>query len=352
MNYSQRTFCLALCGLIFAGTTEISQAKDRVGGDFARADSNGDGKLNQDEWRRRGNFARLDTDKDGYLNLQEVRAIYQGHSERSYDWPPGGFRQSQSIRDPDIESDLIDSDDLERETKCAIGRSRRCSPEASIKRGLFETGLGPVFPEDSVCPGIDDGFALDYSFKRSREAYHGGIDLPARWGTPMIAAAAGTVVGLFRGERSARGIEIVLRHSPTDTGLDFWVYTGYGHLDRMPDLEIGQRVRRGEIIGPTGNSGVSGKGRKQVSLRRPAIHFSTFFSDTAKYAIRRDIVIPVNGQWLDPIALYRGKIPFDSDTLKNLPDSQKDIPVSVLFEDRKSSDISARFVWPYMCKRR
>lgn len=56
-----------------------------------------------------------------------------------------------------------------------------------------------MFPENAICPGIDDTFALDYSFKRSKEVYHGGINMPARWGTPMIAAAAGTVVGKFMG---------------------------------------------------------------------------------------------------------------------------------------------------------
>ena len=120
----------------------------------------------------------------------------------------------------------------------------------------------------------------------------------------MIAAAAGTVVGKFMGRNSARGIEIVLRHAPEDTGLPVWIYTGYAHLDEMPDLEVGQRVRLGEIIGPTGNSGVSGKKREQSTRRRPAIHFSAFSGETGGYAIFRDIVMPLDGRWVDPIALY------------------------------------------------
>lgn len=342
---------LFLSGLILVSAPGFSQERDRVGGDFSRADTDGDGKLNRDEWRRRGNFEQLDTDKNGYLILSEVRAMYEGHSEKSYDWPPSGFKRSAPEHDPSAAGDLIDSSSLDRTTKCAIRPGRKCKPKAQIERGLFETGLGPVFPENAVCHGIDDYFALDFTFKRRREAYHGGIDMPARWGTPVIAAAVGTVVGKFMGERSARGIEIVIRHAPEDTGLPIWIYTGYAHLDRMPDVEVGQRVAMGEIIGPTGNSGVGGKKREQNTKRRPAIHFSAFFGKTGKYAIHRDVVMPVDGRWMDPIALYRQELPLDSRAMEALPKGEKGVPIQVMFEDGEVLPADAKFVWPYMCKR-
>src|SRR5262245_20531272 len=109
---------------------------------------------------------------------------------------------------------LTTGDALDRETKCAIGRFRICEIEQAQARGLIETGLSPSFPENAKCRGIDERYAISYTSKRDREQYHGGIDMPAPRGTPMVAAAAGTVVGKFEGERSYRGIEIVLRHSP------------------------------------------------------------------------------------------------------------------------------------------
>jgi len=352
MKHIHLVFLLGMAALTVFNAPAFAQMRDRVGDDFDRSDVNDNGKLSKGEWHRRGNFVRLDTDGDGYLSLPEVRAIYDGHDNRSYDWPPEGVNRSAPKRDTSIEKDRVDSATLDRNTKCAVARGRKCDPGAPVKRGLVETGLGPVFPSSADCHGIDDTFALDYTFKRSREAYHGGIDLPARWGTPMIAAAAGTVVGKFQGERSARGIEIVLRHSPEDTGLPVWVYTGYAHLDQMPDLDVGQRVRLGDIIGPTGNSGVSSKKkRKQTSLRRPAIHFSAFYSETEKFAIHRGVVIPEQARWLDPVALYRQKMPLESESLKNLPEEEKGVPIAVVFEDGQASSASAKFVWPYMCRR-
>ncbi len=184
-----------------------SQERDRVGGDFGRADADGDGKLTREEWRRRGNFDRLDTDRDGALSL------------------------------------------------------------------------------------------------------------------------------------------------PEDTGLPIWTDTGYAHLDDMPDLELGQRVALGEIIGPTGNSGIGGKKREQSTRRRPAIHFSAFSAETGTYAIHRGVVIPAQGRWVDPIALYRGEMPLDSVAMKALPEIEKAVPIAVMFEDGEVFPAGTKFVWPYMCKR-
>ena len=302
------------------GSTKRSGGRDRVGGDFKRADEDGDGKLSRAEWHRRGNFARLDTDEDGSLSLGEVRVMYAGHDEKSYDWPPAGMPETEPVMDPSAAKDLVDSGDIKHSILCGIGRGRRCHPKDPVDHGLFLTGLGPEFPENAICPGIDDIYAFDYSFKRNREAYHGGIDMPVRWGTPMIAAAAGTVVGKFMGEDSARGIQIYIRHGPEDTGISLWTYTLYAHLDRMPEQKIGQRVKMGEILGPKGNSGVSGKSRQKSSFRRPAIHFTTFYSESPKYAIYEETVIPVDGRWMDPNAIYRQQMPLDS-----------------LFEDGKTS---------------
>ena len=203
---------------------------------------------------------------------------------------------------------LVGKDEIDKFTLCAMGRLKKCTMEPAIERGLFETGLRPRFPDTADCRDIDDHWAIDYTAKRKgKEYYHGGIDMPAPSGTPIIAAADGTIIGKFLGEGTPRGIEIVLRHSPQDTGLPVWTYTQYTHFSEMPKQEVGQRVNMGEVLGPTGNSGIDVKTGKQSERRRTAIHFAVFYNTRGNYAVlpKGDYIIPAEGKWMDPNAMFR-----------------------------------------------
>ena len=163
--------------------------------------------------------------------------------------------------------DLIGRPALGRATFCAITQKRPCPATFAVARGLFPTGLTPLFAPGVKCRGIDEHFAIDYAYKRDRQVYHGGIDMPAPFGTPIIAAAAGTVVGVYDNERSHRGIQVILRHSCVDYGLPLVIFTVYAHFERVPKLAVGQRVRMGEVLGPTGNSGAD-RSHKGIGQRR------------------------------------------------------------------------------------
>lgn len=79
---------------------------------------------------------------------------------------------------------------------------------------------------------------------------HNGVDLGCPVGTPLRAAAAGTViVASTGGWGGGYGNYIVIRH-PNGT------QTVYGHLSRV-GVNVGDTVDRGESIGATGNTGKS-----------------------------------------------------------------------------------------------
>ena len=244
----------------------------------------------------------------------------------------------------------VEKDALDHLTLCGMGRSKKCDIEDAITLGMFETGLRPSFPAGLTCRDIDEQWAISYTAKRDRVNYHGGIDMPAPTGTPMIAAADGTVVGKYMGKQTPRGIEVVLRHNPEQTGLGLWTYTQYAHFSRMPKLEIGQQVKMGEALGPTGNTGISTKTGKQSQKRRPAIHFAVFYAPTNQFADTGRGIIPLKGKWMDPNALYRKNGPFDSAAMKALPKAEKKIAIPVMLENGKFIPADTKVIWPYACQ--
>jgi hypothetical protein len=245
----------------------------------------------------------------------------------------------------------ISLSDIDEETRCAMRFEKRCGTQGAVDRGMLATGTEAVFQAGLHCRTIDEPWAMDYSFKRGRKAYHGGIDMPAPFGTPIIAAADGIVVGKFPSSNGKRGRELVLRHSPAETGLPFWTYTQYAHFDMDPDWELGQRVEKGQVLGPTGNSGHGAMTREQSKRRRPAIHFAVTYSKRAEYALTDRVVIPADGQWMDPVVFYRQMPPFNSAAVKNLASAEKQVRIPVKLDDGTYMPPETKIVWPYECSR-
>jgi len=77
--------------------------------------------------------------------------------------------------------------------------------------------------------------------------FHDGVDLAAAAGTPIVAAADGRVVSA--GWRGGYGELVQIAHS---AGLE----TSYGHMSRIA-ASVGQVVRKGEVIGWVGSTGLS-----------------------------------------------------------------------------------------------
>ncbi len=90
---------------------------------------------------------------------------------------------------------------------------------------------------------------------------HDAIDIMASEGTPVVAAAPGTVEKLFY-SKGGGGISVYVR-SPDGK----WTFY-YAHLaSYAPGLAEGQRVRRGEPIGRVGHTG-------NASPDGPHLHFA------------------------------------------------------------------------------
>jgi len=226
----------------------------------------------------------------------------------------------------------------------------RADLEHMHTRGFFPTGLEPVYPDNLACPVVNSFFAGssrgDGSSRSRRfyQGYHGGMDIPVPEGTSILAVADGTVVRKEVGENIG-GIGMVLQHSPQDTGLPVWTYTEYKHLQELPVLKLGQRVRMGEVIAKAGVSGTTGG--HYGPRGHSHLHLTAWYSKGNEYRSLR-MFIPVGGFWMDPLALFR-KPPFDSAALRDLPDEQKKTVIAYKTGDGRIVPEGTRVVWPLVC---
>ncbi|MFW5748836.1 MAG: M23 family metallopeptidase [Chloroflexota bacterium] len=90
-------------------------------------------------------------------------------------------------------------------------------------------------------------FGAFRTFNNTTETRHTGWDIRAAIGTPVMAMGTGEVV--FAGLLDIRGNHVIIDHG-------YGVYSGYSHLSQV-HVTRGQTVRRGQIIGVSGNSGRS-----------------------------------------------------------------------------------------------
>ncbi|TVO77816.1 peptidoglycan DD-metalloendopeptidase family protein [Sedimenticola selenatireducens] len=328
--HSARILLFAMIGTVITYQT-VAFAQNRSASVMEKLDKDQDGKISRKEWRKKNIFAEVDLDKDGSISLNELKQRF------------GETEESNNEDRPDPVS------------MAAIRRSKLDDVIHQKSRGLFETGLKPIWRDDVICRGIDEWYGKDYTPVRPKESYHGGIDLPAPFGTPVLAIMDGEVIALYEGKKNPRGIEVVLRHTPEESGLPFYLYSRYTHFDSMPKLIKGQQIKMGEVIGETGNTGVQGCELKGIPCKRPrrsVTHYDILYSISEKYYDTGNILVPFEAHWMDPIALYRKQPPFDSHSMRALPEVEKMIAISYKLDSGEYYPADTKMIWPYSCRKK
>ncbi len=96
--------------------------------------------------------------------------------------------------------------------------------------------------------------------------FHSGIDIAAPLNTPIYAAADGTVV--MARNNGGYGLTVVIDHGSTYETL-------YAHLNRI-DVEVGDKVKKGDTIGGMGTTGRSTGVHLHYEIKRDGEHIDPY----------------------------------------------------------------------------
>lgn len=158
---------------------------------------------------------------------------------------------------------VVQSKSLDEIAKLAKDKAKLLSAIPAIQ---------PVKNEDLRHMASGFGYRSD-PFTKIRK-FHAGMDFSARTGTPIYATGDGVVV-VADNRMSGYGNRMVIRHG-------FGYETLYAHMSKYK-AKVGQKVKRGDVIGYVGSTGRS---------EAPHLH----------YEVRK------NGEVINPINFYYGNI--------------------------------------------
>ncbi|KAA3632515.1 MAG: hypothetical protein DWQ08_03405 [Proteobacteria bacterium] len=177
--------------------------------------------------------------------LADISGLDQG--EFNFDESPGvgGIsdtgRPSESYEYPEF---LARLDDVQM--KLQYDENRLAAMEALLMdKKISRTMFPDAWPVKSGWMSSLFGYRTDPF--TGRKAFHAGVDIAGRKGSPIQAAAAGVVV--HAGKHAGYGHSVVVQHA---NGYS----TRYAHADELL-VELGQKVEKGEPIATVGTTGRS-----------------------------------------------------------------------------------------------
>lgn len=178
---------------------------------------------------------------------------------------------------------LIEANHLSRPDSLSVGQrllipgDRPAEPKSAAHRG--STAVHSVHPPAGLVLSRPDGggnlpsllWPLDgpvnSAFGRRRRGWHRGVDIKAEMGTPILAAAPGTV--MFSGWERLYGRAVKVEH-------DHGFVTVYAHNLKIY-VETGDRVAQGQVIATVGRTGRATTSHLHFEVRSNGQAFDPLF---------------------------------------------------------------------------
>ncbi|WP_350343564.1 M23 family metallopeptidase [Proteinivorax tanatarense] len=143
-------------------------------------------------------------------------------------------------KDSIVKVNILESEKLEVGTKLILPDVTPSYTQLASRGGERATLTWPV------TGAITSSYGYRMHPIRNVKSFHRGIDIGAKRGTPILAAASGEVV--YSGYRSSYGNTVILKHGES--------FTLYAHAHKLK-VEEGQWVEKGEVIATVGATGMA-----------------------------------------------------------------------------------------------
>jgi murein DD-endopeptidase MepM/ murein hydrolase activator NlpD len=130
------------------------------------------------------------------------------------------------------------------------------------------------------------------------------------------------------------------------------VFSKYQHFSALPKLKVGERVKAGQVVGPSGATGTAGGHYGATGY--PHLHLSTYFGPSGEFEIRGMFASMVSGKDAvldDALILYLRDFR-DLAEVRQLPEERRTVRPAFVGEDGSIFPPGSKTVWPVACKRR
>lgn len=249
--------------------------------------------------------------REDIVNLKQVKSTLEDTRKTTIDAKNELTKLQSQLSDQKkiIVQNTNEKNKLLTQTKNSEANYQKLLKDGLAKKDAFEKELFDYemqlkyildpskLPSKGVLSWPLDSIFVTSSYGSRSSGMHYGVDLRARTPLPVYAMADGAVAGVGDTDVECPGVSfgrfILIKY---DDGLA----STFGHLSLIK-VSKGQRVKRGELVGYTGNTGYSTGPHLHVAVyARDAVDVKTIPSKSCLGKILTQPISPING-YLNPM---------------------------------------------------